>query len=236
VRSTRRSLVNKVCLFFQLPLLHIDIVVPRPHVEPQAMIEVSIENLTLPEQHPNDAAILCDAYQMEFVVDNKILADEAAGVAIVTVEHRRGPIATLTQTMLSRGWWPREYHESLVVWRRRSWNTLADKLCNLAMDNGKNLKFISGAYSKYQIRLGMLLQCHSDGGMRANGIAAAAYTLTVLRLEDDGTLIRELLMAEAVFIDDVDGSSFTAERISLTMAMRAMHSFTNRSSEMLVNM
>ena len=112
---------------------------------------------------------------------------------------------------------------------------MADKLCNLAMDNEGDFKFMSDLYSEYQLIPGVLVQCHSDGGMRGCGIAASAFALTVLRNDDDGTLVRKLLVAEAVFISDTNISSFKAERIALTMAMKAMHAFVNECTDKRLN-
>ena len=62
------------------------------------------------------------------------------------------------------------------------------------------------------------------------GVAAAAYTLTVLKADAAGKLARTLLLAEAVYIQDEDVTSPAAERIALTMAMRAMDAFTQRAT------
>ena len=74
------------------------------------------------------------------------------------------------------------------------------------------------------------MQCHSDGGFRRPGLGAAAYTLSVLSLDATGALTRRLLVAEGVFIQDVKVTAPDAERIALTMSIRALYAFIQRAS------
>ena len=208
---------------------------PSAELEDGTMAESTIDILVLPEMHPDDTGIMQQAYQIEFVVDNKILADECGGHSVADADHRVGPIAIITQRLLTRGWWPRQYFCPLVVWRRRAWNTLADALCNLSMDFQSDRRFEAEVFPSWQLEKGTLIQCHSDGGMRRPGIAAAACTLTVLRKDDSGLLLRTLLCAESVFISDDNITAPAAERAALTMAMREMESFTKRVAPTILN-
>ena len=176
------------------------------------------------------------AYQIEFVVDNKILADEAGGRAVASKEHRHGPIDMITQRLLSRGWWPRQYSCPLVVWRRRSWNKLADKLCNLAIDTQQDHRFEAVGFRTGHLEQGSLFQCHSDGGVRGPGNAAAGFTLALLKVNAVGDLSRTLICAASVFITDVNMTAPWAERIALTMAMREMDAFTSNMAPISSNL
>ena len=161
------------------------------------------------------------------------VADEASGITMATITNRRAPIAVITQRILAHGWWPRMYSLPLVSWRNRSWNTLADNLCNLAMNTESDCKFQATEFAQWQFVPGQLIQCHSDGGVRSDSKAAAACTLMVLCLSN-GNLERRLLRAEAVFIKD-GSTSDIAERCALTLAMRTMQEFIAGFSPVVYN-
>ena len=103
------------------------------------------------------------------------------------------------------------------------------------MDSRKDWFWKSDSYNEWILRPGALLQCHSDGGMREKGVAAAACTLTATELGGNGILCRTLMRAAAVFIHDEAITPPGAERIALTMAFREMACFTQRLDPYSVN-
>ena len=132
------------------------------------------------------------------------------------------------QKLLVRGWWPRQYYEPLECWRPRKWNSLADMLCNVAMDSRRDFYWKSHEHQEWKLRPGVVLQYHSDGGFREPGCAAAACTLTVLEVDRHGELCRTLLRAAATFINDPLMTPPAAERLARTMSVSEASCFTQR--------
>ena len=116
----------------------------------------------------------------------------------------------------------------LVAWRPRKWNTLADALANLAMDEDRSFRFVSDELMTCMKRRdGFLLQWHVDGGLRESGHAARACSLTLL-FRQDGALHRRLLFAaaEPLFLTR---SAAVTERKAMHMAFEFMHEFEMHS-------
>ena len=225
-RSGMKQLVNDTCKRFGLPEIPPKLglhTCDADHVpEPMGFSEHSpINSLPLPKLHSRDNNFLSDVVQVEFVVDNRLLADVCEGKASGEARFYADMLARIERLML-QGCIPPMFVLPLVSWRPRAYNTLADKVANLTMDLQKDLKFVSPLLRALRPEKGVLLQWHSDGGARENGLSAAACTLTLLRKPVAGDVQRTLLFSASRFLgtEHVDASS--AERQALQLALLHM--------------
>jgi len=126
---------------------------------------------------------------------------------------------------LGRGWHTRAGIAPMISWRPRKWNTLADALANLAMDEGRSFRFVDEELMTHtKARGGYLLQWHVDGGLRESGVAARACTVTLTCKVGD-TLQRRVLFAAAEPLFATTSAALS-ERMAMKMAIEFMHSFT----------
>ena len=181
----------------------------------------SIDSLPLPKLHSRDNKFLSEFVQVEFVVDNKLLADVCEGNASGEARLYVDMLARIESLMLD-GCIPPMFVLPLVSWRPRAFNTLADKVANLTMDLQRDLKYFSPMFHSLRPDKGMLLQWHSDGGARENGLSAAACTLTLLVKPGDGDVQRTLLFAASKFLGTEHVDAPSAERQTLQLALLHM--------------
>ena len=132
-------------------------------------------------------------------MDNQFIADLVNGRARAEAEVHRETIASImsgVERLMEAGCLPRMRMLPLVTWRDRSYNTLADRPANQAMDDNTNIRASFG--SRFDPTLGDLIQFHSDGGYRSStGQASAGVSITSLRNSESG-LVRTLLYCKGV--------------------------------------
>ena len=219
------ELIDIACAHFELPVKHklsLDSALTEKKDKPISFeTDSPISYLPLPLYHKQDAKIISGVRQLEFVVDNENLAKVLGGEVLTGDEDTYySALYDMIEEFVEEGWRPRMFSLPLVTWRRRSWNTLADALANLAMDAQTDLEYSVRQLDSIVVKSGQLLQCHSDGGMRTNEIAAAACTITLLvPMSVGGIPERTLLYASAKFINS-QVTAAAAEAIALSMAMR----------------
>ena len=103
------------------------------------------------------------------------------------------------------------------------------------MDTRRDHRFERASYRSWCLEKSSVIKSHSDGGVRGPGIAAAAFTISVLRVSRNGDLSRTLLYARSVFMSDECVTAPAAERVALTMAMRDMAIFTSCVAPAILN-
>ena len=101
------------------------------------MDRLQLDSLEMPVIHLQDCKILSDTVQVEFVVDNQLIADVCNGLAEPKQTNFTtgcDEIVRQIENVLLAGWIPRMCVLPLVTWRKRSYTSLADALANAAMD------------------------------------------------------------------------------------------------------
>jgi hypothetical protein len=172
----------------------------------------------LPAVHNNDSKIAPTYVQLEFIVDNKSIADIINGVAYDASSELEDTFNSI-ETILLLEWVPRMLIFPLIQWRPRSWNTLADLLVNIAMDTKQDSTWTSSSLDDLSMNPGILLQWHADGGARGRQHTAVACSLTVMALQSDGSLYREFVFYNSLYL----GPGLTAadtERRAINLAIK----------------
>ena len=175
--------------------------------------------------HHLDDKMLPNCLQLEFVVDNKLLAETCDGTSFPVLPTFIDIYHAL-ELIMCNSWVPRMSVLPLVTWRKRDFNTLADGLAKLAMDEKCDLQFMPRYLPELIVNKGSVLQWHSDGGARGTDRAAAACTLTLLCKEANGQFSRRLLYAQALYLGD-STNSMQAETSALRLALSTSLSLMN---------
>ena len=116
----------------------------------------------------------------------------------------------LCKTM-DRGWTTKDTSYDMVQWRDRKWNTVADRIANIAMDTGRGSEWWSEKWPGQNINIMLFV----DGGRRGNGKTSSAFAAFALR---GGYMI--LFGQGAVVQEDTD--SFVAECRSMHLATSSL--------------
>ena len=221
-----RALLAEACDYFGLPIVRP--VILNTHIAPTSHSTIAfsrdsdIRSLPLPEMHHQDGRILPGMRQLEFVVDNDNLAKVLNGEATTKDLSTFTVLFDIIDDFMKSGWQPRMHTLPLVTWRRRTWNTLADALANLAMNDSRDVMFTVSDVDYLIVANGELLQCHSDGGVRSDTCAAIGFTVThVVPSSDRSKPARRLIVAGAHFIS-TKAMAAAAEASALIAVMRVV--------------
>ena len=117
--------------------------------------------------------------------------------------------------LLSQCYLPRTDGSDPVEWRPREYNSVADALCNLAMDSHQSYEQIHDGRVRLALANASNLQIYSDGGFRSRQLAALGWALYNMQL---GGADRTLLACGSVLLTSCE-SSFQAEVLALDLAM-----------------
>jgi hypothetical protein len=215
--------INEACSFFKVS--GIPIPGDLDH-HPPPSLPTCRPALLLPDVHNNDSKIAPTYVQLEFIVDNKAIADIINGTAFDASSELEESFKSIETILLSE-WVPRMLIFPLIQWRPRSWNTLADLLVNIAMDTQQDSTWTSSSLSNLSMSPGILLQWHADGGARGRQHTAIACALTVLALQSDGSLYREFIYYNSLYL----GPGLTAadtERRAINLALNEHQRLNDR--------
>ena len=154
----------------------------RPAQAPRAVPSKAIvpDIISLPPLHELDAVWATGCKQVEFVVDNQLLADIMAGQAQCNNERCDNLVKLAMNDVFDifdTGFTSRGGYRSLVTWRPREYNSLADALCNQCMDSKSDIEYLDIDGLVAAMLGECSLQFHSDGGCRPGGEGAFAYSI-----------------------------------------------------------
>jgi len=169
--------------------------------------------------------------QFEFVVDNQAVADLLDGMAVLANgEHiARSSVAEALEAFLfiiECGWVPKMRWCDPVMWRPRHLNRLADAHCNVAINLCRDDACIDYDGCVHLMRNGGCIQFHCDGGARAVGISAVAFTITGWTEKSGGVWERELLGWSRTFVA-VETTAFPLELSAVLQAIRLLKELVN---------
>ena len=151
-----------------------------------------------------------------FIADNQAMAEIMNG----RLKYQRGDdeprgLLQAATTNLCRimdlGWTAKDSTYDMVQWRDRKWNTVADKLANDAMDEGRGCLWWADRWPGDDINIMVFV----DGGKRGNGTSSAAFAAFAIR---NGFM--RLIGKGSVFTNDHD--SFLAECRSMHLATSSL--------------
>ena len=114
--------------------------------------------------------------------------------------------------MMMMGWHPCAFHCDFVQWRPRAHNSIADLLCNEAMDSGCNINDLD-AEGIWRTANNGNFRINSDGGRR-NSSAALGWVVRGFTPGQQGKVLARIAM-----ILPVSSSSFCAEVLALDNAL-----------------
>ena len=119
-------------------------------------------------------------------------------------------------TIFERGWVPRYHVLDFVRWRRRCWNSTADKIGRCALAQSHPIRCFRTNFKKL-ISTTKWIQIHTDGGVDDSG-ASAAFTVTVWFPNGD-SVSRQIVSVSADLLEPGVTPLF-AEACALLSALR----------------
>ena len=216
-----RNFVHKICELWDLPNITLtdhgnsDIAFA---FEVKDSLPSELESMPWPDVHTQDVIWEHPSKRFECVVDCQALAYILNGCQCLTDKTCR-PIfirmARAIATLYDCGWKSRCDSKDPVCWRSREWNVAADYLCNYTV--GKHTSWSDVNEDALASMRGQEynLQLHSDGGLRKDTGASAAWTLMVWEwLAEEKTWQRKMVARAGVCIA-FKCNSFIAECIGL---------------------
>jgi hypothetical protein len=162
-------------------------------------------------------------FQFEFIVDNQALADIASGKAYDSAGVCGNILNALGQFIL-KGLFPRAVISSPVSWRPREFNSFADAVCNIVIDDSQDcLVYLvpPELWIGEHKDTGALLQFHSDGASRGHGSggSSAAWSLTLVWISEDKSVQRCLVAYGGTLLNS-NFNAFQAEVAGLELAVK----------------
>ena len=125
------------------------------------------------QDHPEDVAWQSTTHRIQFIVDNQMVAKLMSGSAVLSDANYRHVFVRMGRNvaaLISMGWHPCASHRDFVQWRSRAHNSVADQLCNEAMDNKCNINDLD-AESIWRTAGNGNFRINSDGGRRDSSAA-----------------------------------------------------------------
>ena len=156
--------------------------------------------------------------QLEFVVDNKTLADIADGISAVGSSHYRAPLGRIRQRLFDLYKNIFEYKCGFldpVDWRPRERNAAADYVANHVLYHGLDVDSLDEEAAAEILRGSVGLQIFSDGGYAGRRGAVGVFFFAV---QLAGTAYERKLLGSRGYSISGCTSAFCAEVIGLDIA------------------
>ena len=160
--------------------------------------------------------------QLEFVVDNQVLASIANGVASVTNEFYRPALDRIRLHIHQLYGRHVEYKARFldpIDWRPRECNAAADHVANCVLSHGTDFDTLEVDGLVAGLTDGIGIQVFSDGGF-ADGVGAAAVVVSLVFAEEDSLRTR-ILGARGHLVRDAK-SAFHTEVVALDLAIEIL--------------
>ena len=226
-RAGETSFAEKVCEKWGLPWKR-----DQPTSTAAALLCVEIpkainSGLTW-NDHPDDEKWQSTSQRIQFIVDSQIVAMLMSGSAVLSDACYRPVFVRMGRNLaalVNMGWHPCAFHRDFVQWRPRAHNSIADLLCNEAMDSGCNINDLD-AEGIWRTANNGNFRINSDGGRR-NSSAALGWVVRGFTPGQQGKVLARIAM-----ILPVSSSSFCAEVLALDNALEIIRTiFCSHSPE-----
>jgi len=231
-RQKCRQLVDRLCKYWGPRLLP-----KKPegqgslgHSEAEARDYESLSASSFAElEHPQDNQWSCDGQRFNFISDSQVVVDILNG-KLPLKDTSHAPIfqriGHRIASMFASGWRPPLNWLDPFEWRPRSYNVRADAVCNVVLDQGQDLDYVSEDIQQV-MAWKPHISVYTDGACRNTG--SAAYSLVIYAVVQIGGKWRHFTLALQGRVLSTNASSFITESLAIDASTKMVHNIIWRA-------